>query len=278
MSEMIGWIAAEAEEPPEQNLPHEEPEGSRRRAEDVRTCGSGPGEEELRELRAHQFPRTSVTSAADSKTSTPGDAERHRGNQNLSAASNATRAEQPGVDGVIDETRGDHARPGSVEHLAALLAEYREADAETERQRRNYRGRAIAMLRRYMQYAIECGRLPSLLGREFFRTQVTSYTTVTFEDRVIFVHDMERCVKKLDEFSQQLIARHILQEHDCWETAKLLHCNEKTVRRLTPIVLDLMSEILLDAGLLDRKDSSAENSCQGGFEGQNSVSDCEEGK
>ena len=70
------------------------------------------------------------------------------------------------------------------------------------------------MLRRYMRYSIETGRLPSLLGREFFRAKVTSYTVVTFEDRVIFVHDMEKCLDRLDEFSRQLIARHILQEHD----------------------------------------------------------------
>jgi len=110
------------------------------------------------------------------------------------------------------------------------------------------------MLRRYMKYSIETGRLPSLLGREFFRAKVTSYTVVTFEDRVIFVHDMERCLDRLDEFSRQLIARHILQEHDRWATAKLLHCNEKTVRRYTPVVLDMLVEILLEVGLMERLD------------------------
>ncbi|HKU24448.1 MAG TPA: hypothetical protein VJQ54_03195, partial [Candidatus Sulfotelmatobacter sp.] len=68
---------------------------------------------------------------------------------------------------------------------------------EQERVRRIYRGRTVGMLRRYMRYSIETGRLPSLLGREFFRAKVTSYTVVTFEDRVIFVHDMERCLEKL---------------------------------------------------------------------------------
>jgi|SRR5271169_6008166 len=45
-----------------------------------------------------------------------------------------------------------------------------------------------------MWYSIETGRLPSLLGRAFFRAKVTSYTMVTFEDRVIFVHDIEKCL------------------------------------------------------------------------------------
>lgn len=108
------------------------------------------------------------------------------------------------------------------------------ANEDLERERRIYRGRTVALLRRYMRYSIETKRLPSLLGREFFRAKVSSYTVVTFEDRVIFVHDMEKCLDRLDEFSRQLIARHILQEHDRWATAKLLRCNEKTIRRYPP--------------------------------------------
>jgi hypothetical protein len=125
-------------------------------------------------------------------------------------------------------------------------------EPEEERERRIYRGRTVGMLRRYMRYSIETGRLPSLLGREFFRSKVTSYTVVTFEDRVIFVHDMERCLERLDEFGRQLIARYILQEHDRWATARLLNCNEKTIRRQAPVVLDQLSEILLEVGLMAR--------------------------
>jgi hypothetical protein len=153
---------------------------------------------------------------------------------------------------------------------------------EDDRERRIYRGRTVAMLRRYMRYSIETGRLPSLLGGEIFRAKVTTYTVVTFEDRVIFVHDMEKCLGRLDEFSRQLIARHILQEHDRWATAKLLHCNEKTVRRYAPLVLDLLSDILLRVGLLKRLDTEPEmsraKSCQGGKSGAFDASDCEEGK
>jgi hypothetical protein len=149
---------------------------------------------------------------------------------------------------------------------------------ESARERRIYRGRTIAMLRRYMRYSIETGRLPSILGREFFRAKVTSYTVVTFEDRMIFVHDMEKCLAKLDEFSQQLIARHILQEHDQAATGRLLNCTERTVRRLTPIALDLLSEILLDAGLLERRDGKRKKSCQGGFQSQKFVSHWEQSK
>ena len=42
-----------------------------------------------------------------------------------------------------------------------------------------------------MRLSVEVGRLPSVLGREFFRARVSSYHVSTFEDTVIFVHDME---------------------------------------------------------------------------------------
>src|SRR5579863_5381568 len=148
---------------------------------------------------------------------------------------------------------------------------------EEDRQRRIYRGRTITMLRRYMRYSIETGRLPSLLGREFFRAKVTSYTVVTFEDRVIFVHDMETSLNKLDEFSRQIIARHILQEHDQAETGRLLNCTERTIRTYVPMALDLLSDILLEVGLLEPI-KPGRKSCQGGKNDTIAVSDCERGR
>ena len=168
--------------------------------------------------------------------------------------------------------------PQEPSYPALAMPQQQAVDEDRERERRTYRGRTVAMLRRYMRYSIETGRLPSLLGREFFRAKVTSYTVVTFEDRVIFVHDMEKCLERLDEFSRQLIARHILQEHDRWATAKLLHCNEKTVRRYTPVVLDVLSEILLEAGLMERLGSIQKNSCQEGESDPIDASDCEDGE
>jgi hypothetical protein len=168
--------------------------------------------------------------------------------------------------------------PGQVDFpppAGAMDGSAAEFLANDDPERRVYRRRTVAMLRRYMRYSIETGRLPSVLGGEFFRAKVTSYTVVTFEDRVIFVHDMEICLEKLDEFSRQLIARHILQEHDHEGTARLLGCNEKTVRRLVPLVLDQFSEILLDAGLMESLDGS-KKSCQEGERGQNELSHWED--
>lgn len=178
-----------------------------------------------------------------------------------------------------EETNAEEAPEGILEPTAEMSWRLQLAvDEDRERDRRTYRGRTVAMLRRYMRYSIETGRLPSLLGREFFRAKVTSYTVVTFEDRVIFVHDMEKCLDRLDEFSRQLIARHILQEHDRWATAKLLHCNEKTVRKYTPLVLDLLSEILTEVGLMERLMAAPRNSCQEGKSDPFDASDCDDGE
>lgn len=113
-----------------------------------------------------------------------------------------------------------------------------------------YRRRTTALLRRYMRLSLEVGRLPSVLGREFFRAKITTYTSVTFEDRVIFVHDVAGCLERLDVFDQKIIARVILQEHDHERAARLLHCTRKTIERRLPDLLDELSEEFLRVRLL----------------------------
>lgn len=113
-----------------------------------------------------------------------------------------------------------------------------------------YRERTIALLRRFLHLSLETGKLPSILGRQFFRAKVTSYRMVTFEDAVIFVHDVETCLESLDEFSRQLIARITLQEYTQEETADLLHCCRRTIIRAYPEALDRLSEIFLAVGVL----------------------------
>jgi len=95
-----------------------------------------------------------------------------------------------------------------------------------------YHDRTIALLLRYFRMSLEIGRMPSVLGREVFRARVTSYRVHTFEDAVIFVHDVERCVERLEPFSRQLIARVILQDYSYEEAAKLMGCGERSVYRL----------------------------------------------
>jgi hypothetical protein len=113
-----------------------------------------------------------------------------------------------------------------------------------------YRKRTVGLLRRYLRFSIETGRLPSLLGREFFRAKVTYYTAATFEDRVIFVRDVEKCINRLEGWDQQLIARIVLQEYGQEQAARILHCSRSKVAHRLPEVLDLLSEDFLRVGLL----------------------------
>jgi hypothetical protein len=99
----------------------------------------------------------------------------------------------------------------------------------------------MALLRRYFRMSLDIGRLPSMLGREFFRARVTSYHAHSFEDVVILVHDVERCLERLDDFSRALLARVVFQDYTWDETAALIGCCRRTVARRFPSTLDLLA-------------------------------------
>jgi hypothetical protein len=126
-----------------------------------------------------------------------------------------------------------------------------------------YRDRTLAMLRRYLRLSIQLGRLPSLVGREFFRARVTSYRVHTFEDSVIFAHDVERCLELLSMFSQRLIARIVLEDYTQEETAALLGCTRRTVVNRFPQAVDELTEIFLRRKLLQAFPSTTQSTtCQ----------------
>lgn len=144
-----------------------------------------------------------------------------------------------------------------------------------------YRDRCMALLRRYVRLAVEIGRLPSLLGREFFRSRVTSYTVSTFEESVIFVYDVEHSLEKLDRFEQALIAKIVLEEYSQREAARILNCPLRTVERCFPEALDHLSEIMLAGEILMPLYGSAKRpgtTCQGGKSDETFASDCNRGK
>jgi hypothetical protein len=151
---------------------------------------------------------------------------------------------------------------------------------ETEMELAPYRRRTIALLRRYARASVEVGRLPSLLGREFFRTRVTSYTMQNFEDVVIFVADMEKAIEKLSSVEKKLLGMNVLEEYSIDEIARLLDCHIKTVRRLLPDALDQLSRILLAGGLMDKLPDVTKGSrgCQEGKNYKFGVSDSKDAK
>ena len=85
---------------------------------------------------------------------------------------------------------------------------------------------------------------------------------------------MERCVSKLDQVSQTLIARVILQGFSHEEAGRLLGCTRRTVERNLPEAVDRLSEIFLAAGILEPVEgprASDENCCQEGEENEKFV-------
>jgi hypothetical protein len=140
-----------------------------------------------------------------------------------------------------------------------------------------YRSRTTALLRRYLRFSIEVGRLPSILVRELFRSKVTSYRMSSFEDAVIFVYDVERALNQVSAFGQLLIAMIIFQEYSQDEAAEHLRCARRTICREFPDALDRASEIFLEGGLLNRLPSSpVEISCQEGRRVDCQLSDCKQ--
>ncbi len=144
-----------------------------------------------------------------------------------------------------------------------------------------YRDRTVALLRRYARLSVEVGRLPSLLGREFFRSKVTSYHVSTFEDTVIFVHDVEQSLDQLGWFEKKVVAMLVLEEFTQEEAAAILQCSPRTVGRYIYEALDRLSEIFLRGSILKpmaKRFPNRETACQGGKSESFPLSDCNEGK
>lgn len=154
---------------------------------------------------------------------------------------------------TLFELRAD----GDVSSLPSYVSqsEGKKAELPKENIRRRdglafYRKYTEAMLRRYMRLSMRVGRMPSLLGQDIFRGKTSTYRISSFEDAVIFVHDMEKCLERLDSFSQQLITRIALQEYTQGEASHLLGVSLRTIVRRYGETLDELTEVLLDRKLM----------------------------
>jgi|SRR5579872_1086751 len=184
----------------------------------------------------------------------------------------------PDTQSELEEGAGD-SKSGSDAETAGTLDE--QAAPSGNRDLWIYRDRTVAMLHRYERMALQVGRLPSLLGREFFRTQVTSYSAHTFEDSVIFVHDIERCLDMLSPREKEVIAIVVLQEHTHYEAARLLRTAQANITRYFADAVDRVSELFLQRGILARVPVASRGerkSCQEGESGDFAVSDSNQGK
>jgi DNA-directed RNA polymerase specialized sigma24 family protein len=113
-----------------------------------------------------------------------------------------------------------------------------------------YRKYTEGMVRRYMYRSMEIGRVPSLLGDFSFRGKSSNQKGYTFEDSVIFVHDVERCLMRLNPMERELVSRIALQEYTLAETAELTGMSMRTVVRRYTEALDRLTQVFLRLKLL----------------------------
>ncbi|HUB19653.1 MAG TPA: hypothetical protein VL990_13520 [Acidobacteriaceae bacterium] len=123
-----------------------------------------------------------------------------------------------------------------------------------------YRKHCVALLRRYLQTSLEIGRSPSLLSNVVLRGRVSSYRIRSFEDGMIFVLDVEKCLMRLDRVSRTVVARMALEDFTGAEAAILTGESLRSVVRIYHGALDRLTSNFLENGLLD---SNVENLSRG---------------
>jgi hypothetical protein len=124
-----------------------------------------------------------------------------------------------------------------------------------------YRKHTTALLRRYFRISLSAGRIASPLAVPEPRARVSSYRTTTFEDAMIFVHDMERCLQKLEAWALESIAAYTLLELPREQAAAALNISVAQADRRYATALDHLSEVLLQAGVMARNFDDPDEDC-----------------
>jgi DNA-directed RNA polymerase specialized sigma24 family protein len=106
------------------------------------------------------------------------------------------------------------------------------------------------LLRRYLYASMQVGRAPSILSDPISRGWASSRPIRTFEDAVIFVLDVEKCIAALGAFDRQMISRIVLQEYTQAEAASMLGISLRALSYKFPQALDRLTEILLEKDVL----------------------------
>ena len=124
-----------------------------------------------------------------------------------------------------------------------------------------FRGQTLAIMRHFFELSCQVGRLPSLLGREFFRARVSHHAIPSFEEQAVFVRDVELCLSRLSDEHAEMIALIGLYDFSRNEIATMLRCTKAWVNRRVAEAVDKLSEIFLQADIL-REDRPDRRQCQ----------------
>ena len=148
---------------------------------------------------------------------------------------------------------------GKVPFQVIAVGRTRQERDATECQRADamfFRAQTLAIVRHFYEIACQVGRLPSILGREFFRARVSHHAIPSFEEQAVFVHDVERALGRLNEQDAEVIGLVGLFQYSLDEVAELLGRSRSCVVQRYADSVDRLAELFLEAGLLreDRPD------------------------
>jgi AraC-like DNA-binding protein len=157
--------------------------------------------------------------------------------------------EQEGTMSAVRMSREFRRARGSK---ARYEEEYNDARAEVL----FYRAQALGIVRHFFEIASQIGRVPSIMGREFFRAKVSHHAIPSFEEQAVFVHDVEAALARLNERDGELIALVGLFHYSMDDVATMLGRSRSYVAQHFADSVDQLAEIFLKTGLLkeDRPD------------------------
>jgi hypothetical protein len=116
-----------------------------------------------------------------------------------------------------------------------------------------YRGQTLAIVRHFFEISCQFGRLPSILGREFFRAKVSHHAIPSFEDQALFAHDVQQSLMKLDDDDMEVLTLVGLYDVTYQEAAAILHRSEGCISVRYADAIARLTQIFLDAGVLRRE-------------------------
>jgi len=116
-----------------------------------------------------------------------------------------------------------------------------------------YRGQTLAIVRHFFEMSCQLGRLPSILGREFFRAKVSHHAIPSFEDQALFAHDVQQALLKLAEDELEVLTLIGLYGLNTDEAARILNRSAGCVSGRYSEALARLTQIFLDNGVLCRE-------------------------
>lgn len=111
------------------------------------------------------------------------------------------------------------------------------------------RSHTRSLMRRYVYARYQAARIYSCLDRRM-GGRVSCRPIRSFEDALVFVIDMDRCIEGLNSLDRDLLKRLLIQDYTESETAPLVGMSARSVANKFPLAIDRLTQRLIDRGLL----------------------------